>query len=89
MLNIDDHTDQLMSLAAFQYCLQRRSYIVDVCQEWTRKTWPEFTAQTQTLMIRDLAEALEHNTVGDELSVMSWRELLEWMRAHRMTQGAA
>ena len=87
MLDLDDHTDQLMALAAFRYCLQRRSYIVGACHDWVRNTWGEFTLSTRNVMIRDLAEGLERGTVGDDLSALSWRELLDWMRNHPQTRG--
>lgn len=86
MLDLDDHTDQLMALAAFRYCLHRRSYIVGACHDWVRNTWHEFAHSTRSVMIRDLAEGIERGTVGDDLSVLSWRELLDWMRTHPQTR---
>lgn len=88
MLDLDDHTDQLMALAAFRYCLHRRSYIVGACQNWVRDTWHEFTLHTRSVMIRDLAEGLDKNTVGDELSVLLWQELLGWMRDQQTPKDA-
>jgi len=52
-------TDQLMALAAQNYCLQQKSYMVGMCIEWLREIWPQLTTETQNLVLRDTVDALQ------------------------------
>ena len=72
----DDHTDQLMALAAFRYCLGRQSYIVGTCIHWLRATWPQLTTKTKHVVVRDIAAALMHDRAGHvTIDVQDWLDL--------------
>lgn len=46
----------LMVLAAFRYCLGRRSYIVSDCVEWLIRIWPMLDFQSRELIRKELEE---------------------------------
>ena len=61
--------EELMVVAAFRYCLGRRTYMPDVCAEWIVKMWPEFAEKNRKLIQRDLEESFRdddrHRAEGD------------------------
>lgn len=57
--------DQLMSLAAFRYCIGRRSYIVGACIDWLYDTWEQFSDQTKLNIVRDTIESLMDNNADE------------------------
>lgn len=71
--------DQLMAIAAPRYCLDRRSYIVGACLEWLREIWPQLTANSQNVILRDTIEALRDGLAGDGCDVRGWTEAAQWM----------
>lgn len=48
--------DELMVVAAFRYCLGRRTYIVSDCVDWLLAHWEVFSDQTRSIIKRDLEE---------------------------------
>jgi hypothetical protein len=71
--------DQLMALAALRYCLGRRSYIVSACHEWLREVWPQLTANSQNVILRDIVESLSDDLAGDQLDRVGWTHAARWM----------
>jgi hypothetical protein len=71
-MQLDGLNDQLMALAAFRYCLGRRSYIVGSCLDWLRDTWEQFEPNTKSVMVRDTIEALMDYNAGDTYDVQGW-----------------
>lgn len=55
--------DHLMVIAAFRYCLGRRTYIVGDCADWLIKTWPLLSDKTKSIIRRDLEEQF---TIDDD-----------------------
>lgn len=47
----------LMVLAAFRYCLGRRTYIVSDCEAWLIQQWGNFTPSVQVLIEKELRQA--------------------------------
>lgn len=47
----------LMAVAAFRYCLGRRTYIVDECADWLIEQWPNFSDNAKAIIKRDLEYA--------------------------------
>jgi len=70
--------DQIMSLAAFRYCLGRKTYIVGICIGWIKKHWKQFSNNTKSVMLRDIIEAYLGNLTGMKMDTISWIELLKW-----------
>jgi hypothetical protein len=46
-----------MIIAAFRYCLGRRTYVVSDCADWITQNWESFPERCQQVIRRDLDEA--------------------------------
>lgn len=68
----------LMVLAAFRYCLGRRTYIVGSCVDWLIKYWQEIDAYTKIMIIQETEEALQKGVAGDSCDVDDWKALLDF-----------
>lgn len=75
---IDGLNGQLMVMAAHQYCLGRRSYIVESCIEWLRLWWTKFERRTQEVIVRDTIEALQDNRAGSDSDTIVWKAFADW-----------
>ncbi len=64
---LDRVDDQLLAVAAFRYCLGRRSYLVPICVEWLDSVWPQLTAYAKRVIAMDLLEALASNRCGSPI----------------------
>jgi len=69
----------LMVVAAFRYCLGRRTYIVGSCVEWLKCYWHEFDANSKIIIAREIKECLEKGWAGDECDVEDWESLLKFI----------
>jgi len=72
------HREELMNVAAFRYCLGRSSYIVGACIDWLKRYWKDFSKNTQSVILRDLVEALQDGMVGMEMDDNAWRAFAYW-----------
>lgn len=77
----------LMVLAAFRYCLGRRTYIVSDCAGWLTQQWENFTPSVQVIIERELREAAKEDAqeresggkfrpLGDDCDRSSWLRVL-------------
>lgn len=66
----------LMVLAAFRYCLGRRTYMVSWCVEWLIMYWKEIDSHTKKMVVEEIKEAIEKHWAGDECDVDEWRKIL-------------
>lgn len=73
--------DDLMVLAAFRYCLGRRSYIVGSCVDWLIENWDGIYDHRQNI-IDEIEAAIENGYAGEECDVAQWRRILEVHDAH-------
>ena len=69
--------DQMMALAAFRYCLGRRSYIVGICVDWIRLMWSSFSKDTQFIILRDIIEAYLDGCTGMDMDTIDWLKVLQ------------
>lgn len=81
--------DHLMVIAAFRYCLGRKTYIVGECAAWLIKTWPLLNEQTRTIIQRDLEEQFELDDRARaeqrEYKPLGWDcDRKEWERVRRL-----
>lgn len=81
--------DDLMALAAVRYCLGRMSYIVGDCCAWLPRVWPHLRPGTQTIIARDIDEAIRRDTEarsrGDEhLPLGMDYDRAEWVRMQHL-----
>lgn len=73
--------NDLMVVAAFRYCLGRRTYIVGVCADWLIAQWPNFSDSTKDLIQRELEEAFkrdatnEYKPLGDDCDHAEWERV--------------
>lgn len=67
----------LMVLAAFRYCLGRRTYIVGSCVDWLLSYWDEIDDWTKVLIIKEIKLAAELGHLGDECDADDWKKILE------------
>lgn len=48
--------NDLMAVAAFRYCLGRKTYIVGECADWLIEQWPNFSDNAKAIIKRDLED---------------------------------
>ncbi len=77
-MRIENNSDQLMCMAAHRYCLGRKTYVVSVCVEWLRETWPQIDGYTQGVVLRDTIEAIVRDRAGDSVDRYQWIHFLRW-----------
>ncbi len=65
-------THDLMAVAAFRYCLGRRTYIVSDCVRWIIRWWETFHPQTKALMVKEVHEAIKLDRAGDACDLSEW-----------------
>jgi hypothetical protein len=65
---------QLMVIAAFRYCLGRRSYIVGACLYWLGRWWDSFDRNTKRVVVRDTVRAIQDGEAGDTMDRAGWTE---------------
>lgn len=83
------HCDDLMVIAAFRYCLGRRSYIVGACVAWILALWPKLTDNTTNLIVHEINEAAKRDGgLGMSFDVQDWARILycEEMNKRRAKQ---
>ena len=73
----------LMVLAAFRYCLGRRSYIVGSCVYWLMEWWDEIDQNTKMLILEETQDAINKNHAGDKCDTDDWQKLLKYA-AHKI-----
>ncbi|MGQ0285804.1 preprotein translocase subunit SecG [Pasteurellaceae bacterium 22721_9_1] len=85
---------QSLAIQSFRYCLGRMTYVVNDCDEFIRKYWQNFTANTKFLIVRELLTALKDHESGlQEIGMRCdydvWKNLYDWMNEqHIETQSS-
>lgn len=69
-------SQNLMVMAAFRYCLGRRTYIVGVCVEWIINYWDDFDQTTKRIILEETKEAIEKGLAGDKCDSDYWKKVL-------------
>lgn len=80
--------DGLMAIAAFRYCLGRRTYIVGDCADWLCEQWPSLPRNVQSGIERDLrkefarddearAAGHEFKPLGHDCDRREWQRVLD------------
>lgn len=69
--------DDLMTVAAFRYCLGRASYIVSHCVEYLCKHWDQIPGNTKRLIHNEIQRAFEIKTYGMEMDKKQWQKILD------------
>ena len=78
--------DEMMVVAAFRYCLGRRTYIVNDCAEWLIANWQTFSDKTREVIQRDLeeefvrdardrAESSKYPALGMDMDRQQWERV--------------
>jgi hypothetical protein len=79
--------DDLMVMAAFRYCLGRRTYVVGCCVDWLIDNWKHFSEGVRDLITRELRDALDDDErsrmnsedtcypLGDDCDRVEWTRL--------------
>lgn len=78
-----------MVLAAFRYCVGRRTYIVRECVEWLFVNWPEFSDSIKELIKKELEELFDQDDLyrnggGDYRALGDDCDRWEWERVRAM-----
>lgn len=68
----------LMVLAAFRYCLGRRTYIVSSCVDWLIQYWSEIDENTKKIITEEVYDALVDKNAGDSCDVEDWERLMKF-----------
>ncbi len=66
----------LMVIAAFRYCLGRRSYIVSSCVDWLIQWWDQFHENDRKIILEETRDAINKGYAGDACDIDSWERLL-------------
>ncbi len=66
-----------MVLAAFRYCLGRRSYIVSSCVDWLIQWWDHFHENDRKIILEEIREAIAKGNAGDHCDIDSWDKVLD------------
>ena len=82
-MKLETQNDQLMAMSAVAYCIGRRSYMVQVADEWVRENFEQLDRNARRVILRDIIKALMQNTAGSRTDVPVWASLARWM-AERM-----
>ena len=69
--------DNLMVIAAFRYCLGRRTYIVSDCVAWLKEIWPLLEDRDRRLIKKEVDESLAMNRAGDSCDKDEWIKIME------------
>lgn len=86
--------EDIMVLAAFRYCVGRRSYIVYECVSWMLINWPKFGDFVKTHILVELENLFDMDdkfrttgngclTLGDDC------DRIEWERIRDLGRGSA
>ena len=78
--------DEMMVVAAFRYCLGRRSYVVSDCVDWLIAHWEDFEKSTKDVIRHDLewafgeddrdrAEKREYKKLGMDMDRRQWERV--------------
>ena len=73
--------DELMVIAAFRYCLGRRSYITGECVDCLIRIWHNLSDNTRLIIRQELDRAAEKHyagvteLLGDETDAKEWERL--------------
>lgn len=67
----------LLTLAAFRYCLGRRSYIVSQCCDYLITYWDSFLKQTQDVIVAEIEDAFERSIYGMSWNRQDWQRVLD------------
>lgn len=68
--------DDLVIIAAFRYCLGRRSYIVSHMTDYLKNHWRTIDQKTKKLIFREIEEAISNGCAGDDCDMESWKFIL-------------
>lgn len=72
-----DPADWLV-LAAFRYCLGRRTYVSGDCATWLLIIWPALGEETRATIREETRQAIAEGTAGDpNIDVPFWQALLD------------
>lgn len=82
-MRLDTQNDQLMAMSAVAYCIGRRSYMVQVADEWVRENFEQLDRNAKRVILRDIIRALVQYTAGSRTDEPVWASLARWM-AERM-----
>jgi len=80
--------DDIMVVAAFRYCLGRRTYIVQDCVNWLIDYWPQFNLGVKQIISRDLedefakeeirlkeGDPFTFSSLGDNCDKVEWEKV--------------
>jgi hypothetical protein len=86
-MKLETQNDQLMAMSAVAYCIgrrsYRRSYMVQVADEWVRENFEQLDRNAKRVILRDIIRALVQHTAGSRTDEPVWSSLARWM-AERM-----
>ncbi len=78
-MKLETDNDQLMAYAAFRYCLGHSTYMVEVCCNWLKEHWGQFSSKDQTQIEAEILAAIEVGRAGAGMDVAPWRQLISWI----------
>lgn len=77
MIKLETDLEQFVVIAAFRYALGRRSYAVSLISDWLIKNWKEISINDQTLIKREIQEALDRDRAGMQMDRQDWEKVLK------------
>ena len=77
-IDLPDNHFEAVLISAVRYCIGRRSYMPDVVTRWIMGHCKgQLSANTISVMIRDINEAAD---LGDACDVETWMGFREWLK---------
>ena len=77
MIDSDLHS-QVMAVAAFRYCIRRRTFMVKMCVAWLTENWPGVEAGGRLTILKEIREALDADWDTDDEDVRrQWESFLK------------
>lgn len=94
--NITKIDEGLMVMAAFRYCLGRRTYIVGACVDFLKANWQHLDHRTREVIERDLREEVlrddearerqdDYRPLGDACDRDRWLHLRDFIDNYNST----
>ena len=96
-MKLETDSDQLIAMAAVDYCMSRKTYMSSVGADWVIDHWKQFDDNTQFVIMRNIATELMYTRVGDTtIDAPYWKAVLQFtfdnsdeLRRHTVREAVA
>lgn len=80
-IDLPDNDFVCVLISAVRYCIGRRTYMPETVTRWIMGHCKgQLSANTVSVMIRDINEAATQVRLGDECDVLTWEAFRQWLK---------